>query len=104
MSRDLGHGAQISTEYNKMKVNVIGNIVAAFVKMRRFRNAFANLQLMMEMAPSAKTAFHILLCNCILGQHPDVIKQSFQELIEVDLEVRRTVPCRCVSCMFCYFG
>lgn len=77
----------MSSDYMKTKVKVMGNIAVSLVKIRQFDDALVVLRQAMATEPSVKTGFHILLCCCVLGKTPDVLKEAFTDLLKVDLKV-----------------
>ena len=56
--------------------------------MQDFEEALTTLKQMMALnQTSARVAFNILLCSCILELSSDHLKEAFQDLINIDLEV-----------------
>ncbi|KAI9338744.1 hypothetical protein BDR26DRAFT_862707 [Obelidium mucronatum] len=77
---------QIPNTNKDIRLKIMRNIGAAFVKMGQFQDAITSFESIMEMSPDHQTGFNLILCYFALGDR-ERMKKGLQKLVSIKMPV-----------------
>ncbi|KAJ3013902.1 UNVERIFIED_CONTAM: Intraflagellar transport protein 88 [Siphonaria sp. JEL0065] len=77
---------QIPNTNRDIRLKIMRNIGAAFVKMGQFQDAITSFESIMEISPDHHTGFNLILCYFALGDR-ERMKKGLQKLVSIKLPV-----------------
>lgn len=77
---------QLANTNRSLRLKLMHNMGIVFLRVNHAEDAAASFEYIMTEKPSFKTGLHLVLANFMVGD-PGKTKQSFQELLQVPLEI-----------------
>ncbi|ORY40383.1 TPR-like protein [Rhizoclosmatium globosum] len=75
---------QIPNTNRDIRLKIMRNIGAAFVKMGQFQDAITSFESIMEISPDHHTGFNLILCYFALGDR-ERMKKGFQKIVSIKI-------------------